>query len=228
MDNLPDISLQRVSTAEVVADTLTHLIVSGSLKAGEPLRENSLSKKLGISRNSLREGIRLLEQSRLVKYEMHRGSVVSTPTVEDLEDLYRTRLHLELSAARCVPTDDEVQAIRRAFENLKQKTLTHDAIAIVMADLGLHQQIVKLLHSERIDAFYSKLCRELVFYFTVLSYEDEEYLNPQEPILHRHGEICDAIYEGRPEEAASLLSEHILLNYERLREILSAEDSSAL
>lgn len=224
MDNQPDISLQRMSTAEVVADTLMSLIVSGKLKAGEPLRENGLAKRLGISRNSLREGIRLLEQSRLVKYEMHRGSVVSTPTVEDLEDLYRTRLHLELAAARCVPSEDELRELREVFETLEQETRTHNVSAIVAADLSLHQAIVKLLRSERIDFFYAKVCRELVFYFTVLSYADEEYINPQEPILARHQEIYDAICDGRREEAAALLEEHIMQSMVRLREILSAED----
>ena len=72
----PDIAIQRQSTAEVVADTLMRMIVSGALPAGVPLRESSLAPKLGISRNSLREGIRLLEQSRLVQYEIHRGAVV--------------------------------------------------------------------------------------------------------------------------------------------------------
>lgn len=225
-DDISDITLQRLSTAEVVANTLMGLIVSGTLRAGEPLRENSLAKRLGISRNSLREGIRLLEQSRLVKYEMHRGSVVSTPTIEDVEDLYRTRLHLELAAVRCVPSDEELRELEETFENLKQGTKTHDLSAIVAADLSLHQAIVKLLRSERIDAFYAKVCRELVFYFTVLSYADEEYANPQEPILARHREIYEAVRDGRREEAATLLEEHILRNADRLKEIMSAEGFS--
>ena len=225
-DQLSDISLQRLSTAEVVANTLMGLIVSGTLRAGEPLRENSLAKRLGISRNSLREGIRLLEQSRLVKYEMHRGSVVSTPTIEDLEDLYRTRLHIELAAVRCVPSEEELRQLDETFEKLKVGTTTHDLSTIVAADLSLHQAIVKLLRSERIDAFYAKVCRELVFYFTVLSRADEEYVNPQEPILARHREIYEAVREGRRDDAAKLLEEHILQNSARLKEIMSAEGFS--
>lgn len=222
-----DISLHRVSTAEAVADTLVGLIVSGTLKAGEPLRESSLATKLGISRNSLREAIRLLERSRLVKYEIHRGAVVSTPTVRDLEDLHRTRLQLELAGVQQVPTDAQLEHIHRAFDTLTSTASTNAAEPIVAADLALHQAIVDLLDSERISSFYRQICTELVFYFTVLSYTDEEYVTPQESIVDRHRAIYDAICAGERERARDLLEAHITENSARLREILTAREAAA-
>lgn len=216
-----------MSTAEVVAETLMRMIVAGDLQAGEPLRESSLAARLGISRNSLREGIRLLEQSRLVKYEIHRGAVVSTPTVKDLEDLYRTRTHLELLAVQQEPTPEELERIHEAFEALTRSTKSQLPEPIVAADLALHQTIVDLLRSERLSAYYGQIRKELVFYFTVLSYADEEYVNPEEPIVARHQEIYDAICEGRGAEAAELMGEHIQENFLRLREIIEARDRAA-
>ncbi|MEB4616422.1 GntR family transcriptional regulator [Leucobacter sp. M11] len=220
-----DISLHRMSTAEVVAETLMRMIVAGDLQAGEPLRESSLAGRLGISRNSLREGIRLLEQSRLVKYEIHRGAVVSTPTVSDLEDLYRARTHIELLAVQQEPTPEELERIHAAFQALTESTKSQLPEPIVAADLALHQTIVDLLRSERLSAFYGQIRKELVFYFTVLSYADEEYVNPEEPIVARHQEIYDAIVAGRRTEAAALMSEHIQENFVRLREILESRDA---
>lgn len=218
---------QRASAAELVADRLMQLIVSGSLSAGESLRETQLAARLGISRNSLREGIRLLEQSRLVKYVMHRGAVVSTPTVHDLEDLYRTRLHIELAAARMTPKPSQLKSIDDAFAALEKSTQSLDANTIVAADLALHQAFVRLLDSERISAFYEQLCKELVFYFTVLSYADEEYVNPEEPIVQRHKNIYDAVRADQPDLAAKLTEEHILENFERLKEILTARENNS-
>lgn len=223
-----DISLHRKSTAEVVAETLMRMIISGTLRAGEPLRESSLALRLGISRNSLREGIRLLEQSRLVKYEIHRGSVVSTPSIQDLEDLYRTRLHIELAAAACTASDEQLATLREAFEALQLSTQSAEAEPIVAADLALHQAIVDLLGSERISAFYAQLRKELVFYFTVLSYADEEFANPDEPIVARHQEIYDAIAKRDPDTAVALMREHITQNFERLKEVLITHDAAPL
>lgn len=220
MQEQPDISIQRQSTAEAVADTLMRMIVSGKLKAGEPLRESSLAPRLGISRNSLREGIRLLEQSRLVKYEIHRGAIVSTPTAEDLEDLYRSRLYIETLAVQQEVDEQQLDEIRAAFVALKDSTKSGEAEPIVTADLDLHQVIVGLLGSERISAFYGRMRKEMVFYFTVLSYADSEFTNPEIPIVTRHQEIYEALRDGRRKDAADLLHDHIQLNYERLKSIL--------
>lgn len=217
-----DISLHRVSTAEAVADALVGLIVSGTLRAGEPLRESSLATKLGISRNSLREAIRLLERSRLVKYEIHRGAIVSTPTLRDLEDLYLTRRQLELAGVMREPTPEQLAGITAAFEQLSSTAAHQVAEPIVAADLALHQAIVDLLGSERLSSFYRQICKELVFYFTVLSYTDEEYINPQESIVSRHQGIYDAIMAGDRELAHEQLERHIEENYARLKEILTS------
>ncbi|WP_427869955.1 GntR family transcriptional regulator [Leucobacter luti] len=223
---MTDISLHRVSTAEAVADALVGLIVSGTLKAGEPLRESSLATKLGISRNSLREAIRLLERSRLVKYEIHRGAVVSTPTLKDLDDLYRTRRQLELAGVQQEPSEEQLRAITAAFELLSETSKKNAVEPIVAADLALHQAIVDLLDSERISSFYRQICKELVFYFTVLSYTDEEYVNPEESIISRHSGIYDAIIAGDRALAHTLLEAHIEENYARLREILTEREAA--
>ncbi|UOQ56910.1 GntR family transcriptional regulator [Leucobacter allii] len=227
MPEISDIALHRVSTAEAVADALVGLIVSGTLPAGEPLRESSLAAKLGVSRNSLREAIRLLERSRLVQYEIHRGAIVSTPTLEDLDDLTRTRRQLELAAVRCTPSEAQLEQLRAAFAQLTRTSEQQRAEAIVAADLALHQAIVDLLGSERMSSFYRQIGKELVFYFTVLSYTDEEYAHPKASIIDRHQGIIDAILSGDRDRAHDLLAGHIEENHERLAEILTARIAAA-
>lgn len=227
MAEFSDISLHRVSTAEAVADALVGLIVSGTLRAGEPLRESSLSTKLGVSRNSLREAIRLLERSRLVKYEIHRGAIVSTPTQSDLTDLYLTRRQLELAGVRQKPSAEQLATIVAAYELLVTTSQQKQAEPIVAADIGLHQAIVDLLGSERMSSFYQQICKELVFYFTVLSYTDEEYVNPETSVISRHESIFEAIVAGDRDLAHDLLEEHIEENYARLSEILTLRDAEA-
>ena len=222
-----DEPLHRLSAAELVSDRLMQLIVAGVLKAGEPLRETQLAERLGISRNSLREGIRLLERSRLVKYEMHRGAIVSDPSLADLDDLYRTRRHIETAAVRAVPTEEGLARLRRAWERLEESTSVPAAEPIVAADLALHQAIVGLLGSERISTFYASICKELVFYFSVLSHADEEYRYPQTPIVDRHREIVEAILERRVSDAERLTLQHIDENQARLTDILRARAAAA-
>lgn len=222
----PAFAIRRKSAAELVADTLRNLIVSGKLRAGEPLRESQLAKDLQISRNSLREGIRLLEQSRLVKYEMHRGAVVTEPNIADLTDLYRTRRHLETLAAQVPASDEQLQRVREAFTLLRATADTAKATPIVTADLALHQAIVGLLESERISTFFAQVCKEMVFYLTLHSYADEEYATPKGPIVDPHAAIVDALCDRRNDEAVELIRQHLEENYTRLKAILEERSGS--
>ena len=216
----------RASTAESIADFLMQEIISGELQAGERLPETALAARLGASRNSVREAIRLLEQSRLVTYEMHRGSVVSQPNVADLDDLYRTRLHLETSALNDPPHESFIDGLRQSYENLVTAAQSHDSKQIVEADLEFHQAIVNLLGSDRISAFFSLLRAELVFYLTVLSHEDQEFLYPEGPIIESHGSIFEAVISGNRNLAIGLITEHIEQNHLRLREILQKREAA--
>src|SRR5439155_1032253 len=55
-----------VATAERVATVVRDRIVTGALPPGTPLRETALATELGVSRNTLREGLRLLVAQGLV------------------------------------------------------------------------------------------------------------------------------------------------------------------
>lgn len=228
MGDVQDIPLQRQSTTEAVADTIMRMIISGLPHAGEPLRESSLATRLGISRNSVREGIRLLERSRPAKYEIHRGSVVKTPTLEDLGDLSRTRLHLELLAAQVVPTPEESERIWSAFAQREAASTSQVVESVVAADLALHQAIVALLRSERLTEFFTQISEELRFYFTVLSFDDDEHLTSENPIVEQHHEIVDAICGGRWDDAVRLLRGHIDQNFHRLQEIIVTQSSHSV
>lgn len=125
------------------------------------------------------------------------------------------------------PTEEQLQNLTAAFEALRRSSEQNVAAPIVAADLALHQAIVDLLGSERISSFYRQICKELVFYFTVLSYADEEYVNPKESIISRHQGIYDAILAGEPALAHDRLEGHIEENYARLKEILTARIAAA-
>lgn len=80
-------------------------IVEGRLAPGEKLRVEHLKDHYQVSAGTLREAITRLVSDALVEAEGQRGFRVAPVTVEDLEDLTRLRLHIEIDALR--------QSIRR-------------------------------------------------------------------------------------------------------------------
>lgn len=216
------LALHRTSAAEQVADHLTDLILSGELAAGERLRESALAQMLGISRNSVREGIRLLERGRLVRYEMHRGAVVVTPSLDELDDLYRTRLHLETLAAR-TPGDAEAdRALSDAYAGIERAARTGQAREVVAADMAFHAALVSRLGSARIDAFFETVATEMGYYLLILSHADDEIGRVDEAVLAHHRRLLDAVRSGDADAARSEVASHLEENHRRIREILEA------
>ncbi len=79
---------------------LESAILTGKLKPRERLMEKDLAERLVISRTSVREALRRLEERGMVRILPRRGAVVSDLSPSDVESIYAVRVHLEVLAAR--------------------------------------------------------------------------------------------------------------------------------
>jgi DNA-binding GntR family transcriptional regulator len=224
MNPVENLTLRRTSTAQQVADGLSDAIMRGEMPPGTPIRESSIAATLGISRNTVREAVRMLEASGLVRYTMHHGAAVVDPSPEDLDELYRARIALELSAASEPRTPYELAPARAALQELMAAYETHDPAVIAEKDLGFHAAIVSMLKSKRINEFYGQLARELRFFLMVLSVENREY-ESQEGVIEEHTSIMTALESGDPAKARAVLEEVLTVNAEKVRTIFAQRAS---
>jgi DNA-binding GntR family transcriptional regulator len=216
MQALKRTSLQRVSTAEQVRDHITALILDGELKPGSPLRENALATSLGISRNTVREAVLLLEQSRLIRHEMHRGAVVAEPTEDALVNLYDARRGLEVGAVSLPANPDVIAGIKQALADLEEATAGANDRIIVSKDLAFHAATVRNLGSDRIDSFYAQIALELSFYLDALASSRIDYAE-DEFFLEEHRKIYLAVAAGDTVTAARYVQEHLDVTIKRLK-----------
>ena len=80
---------------EQITTELRRRILNGQLAEGAVLRQEKLASELGVSRIPLREAIRHLEAEGLVVSELHKGTVVSSLSPEELGELFGIRMQLE-------------------------------------------------------------------------------------------------------------------------------------
>lgn len=220
-----DIAVRRTTAAQQVAEGLSDLIMSGHFSPGTRLRESAIAAELGISRNTVREAVRILELGGLVNYEVNRGAVVIAPTSESVMALYDARLHLETAAVRVPRESDELDGVRDALAELSAAADTHQVRDIVTADLAFHASIVALLQNTRIDDFYRDLTTELRYYLTVLSKETREYDDPT-TIVSEHAGILEAIESRDTTAAAQAVFAHVNHNAHRVCDILRAREAA--
>jgi DNA-binding GntR family transcriptional regulator len=210
--------IDRTSTATQLASIVRSRILSGTLAPGTPIREVALAESLGISRNTVREGVRLLLGEGLLKHRPHKGIAVATVDAKDIEEIYAARRLLELKAVRAGSKEaltEGLASLHAAIEQMESGTRSHDLNAIRDADASFHRAIVGFLGNERLTTFESTLLGELRLGLAYLDRSDAEY---QTNWMAEHRRIATAISEGDRVEAARLLSTHLDVGESRLRD----------
>ncbi len=83
-------------------EQIRDLIVDGTIRPGQPLREQELEQRFGTSRSPIREALRLLELSGLVTHVQRKGFRVTLYSEVQIRHLYELRAELEAYCLRQV------------------------------------------------------------------------------------------------------------------------------
>ncbi|MFJ5269938.1 GntR family transcriptional regulator [Streptomyces sp. NPDC088358] len=208
--------LGRTSTAERVADILRSRVAEGYFLPGTRLSEDSIGGALGVSRNTLREAFRLLTHERLLVHELNRGVFVRVLTVEDVEDIYRTRTLVECAVVRGLGEPPyALDDLARAVEEGQRAAREGGWKAVGTANIHFHRELVALAGSSRTDEVMRSVFAELRLAFHVV--DDPRRLH--EPYLTRNREILETLRAGDRDAAERLLAVYLDDSLERVVEV---------
>ncbi|WP_181808065.1 GntR family transcriptional regulator, partial [Streptomyces shenzhenensis] len=208
--------LGRTSTAERVSDILRSRIAEGYFPPGTRLSEDGIGGALGVSRNTLREAFRLLTHERLLVHELNRGVFVRVLTVEDVEDIYRTRALVECAVVRGLGEPPyALEALSAAVAEGQAAAAADDWKAVGTANIHFHRELVTLAGSERTDELMRSVFAELRLAFHVV--DDPHALH--EPYLARNREILESLRRGDRRAAERLLETYLTDSLERVVEV---------
>ncbi len=210
----------RLLKSAQVVDLLGFRIVSGALAPGALLpTEAELSTQLGISRPSLREGLRALAQKGLVEGRTRRGTTVNErkqwnvldedvlrwlsvapPDPAFFMDLLDVRMIVEpnaarLAAARASPA--QIMAIEAAYRGMEHSS-PHDMEACCGHDLALHELIITATGNAMLIQFAAAIRTALLACVRIASVGRER---GHEHSLGEHRAVVDAIRRRDPAEA---------------------------
>lgn len=202
---------KRASLGEQVADALRDQILVGEIAPSASLHEVSVAEAFGVSRNTIREALRMLEGEGLVEYIPHKGVVATRITADEIDDLYIARMAIEVFAIEQAsqPSDAQEKALAQALDRLVNASGNGTPQNLVKADLAFHQTIVSLGDNAHLSHFHAGLCAQIQRALVVISQVQQETSSPG-PLVEEHKEILDALlnHERRP-TAGELLRDHI-------------------
>lgn len=75
-------------TCDYIAEAIQNEILSGRMEAGQPLRQEELSERLGYSRMPVREALQILEEQGLVRRLATRHVVVADFSERNIEEIF--------------------------------------------------------------------------------------------------------------------------------------------
>ncbi|MEV0114312.1 GntR family transcriptional regulator [Streptomyces sp. NPDC050844] len=198
--------LGRTSTAERVSDILRSRIAEGYFPPGARLSEDSIGGALGVSRNTLREAFRLLTHERLLVHQLNRGVFVRVLTIEDVEDIYRTRRLVECAVVRGLGDPPfALDGLAGAVADGTEAAREREWKGVSTANIHFHRELVALAGSARTDEVMRSVFAELRLAFHVV--DDPRRLH--EPYLVRNRQILDTLRAGDAAEAERLLAEYL-------------------
>ncbi len=114
------VPIQRQTIASMTITALRERILRGDYPDGEPLRQDAIADELGVSRIPVREALRQLEAEGLVTFSPHRGAVVSTLSLEEIDELFELRADIECDLLRRAIPKMTAEQLDRATEVLDE------------------------------------------------------------------------------------------------------------
>jgi DNA-binding GntR family transcriptional regulator len=191
----------------VVAAEIRRLILDGTLQPGERLIEDRLAELLGVSRNPIREAIRVLEAEGFLDVTARRGSFVATLSAKQAADLFEVRLALEPLGARLAAQNSAPALIARMKELLSEaQTLPHKR---ELDDLSeLHTELHSLIFEMTENSYLIAIAIPMVKRGQWLLRQSSPLRTPSAWSEHRG--LIAAIEAGDPDLAEVEARHHVL------------------
>jgi DNA-binding GntR family transcriptional regulator len=203
----------RAALGDSVANILRSAILDGSLRPGEPLHENVLTRQLSVSRSPIREALLQLEQERLVDSRPNKSAVVRKPSPEEIRQVYTIRSALEGIAARWAAeraTPALVAELRRRADDLNNATIASEAgadSAVLGQAIDFHAAVAEGAGSAELQRLLEDL-RNQIKHVMVVGLASLTSRRAGE-IHAEHLALIDAIAERDGDRAERLASAHV-------------------
>ena len=205
--------IDRKSLSEVVAERLGEQIKSGEYRLDQKLPiESELMKQFGVGRSSIREAIRTLENSGIVRVQQGIGTFVasqnamSEPLAKRLQtagsaELQEVRYLLEIKIvekAAMNRTDADIKSMTAFLEKRNKAADQNNLQDWLDADINFHMAIADASKNVILTELYKSFVEQQLKKSIAETYAKE---TPMHRFTAIHKQLLDCIIEQNPKKA---------------------------
>ncbi len=216
MRNDHALRVEIVGARDAAVQYLRNMIIAGEFAGGQKLNEIPLSATLKISRAPIREAFPILENECLISTESRKGVYVTTLSIADCEDLYRTRYTIEATAIELMIEKKigDFTAMEKSLEMARNQKFpdagsVSERLEFFRIFSLFHVELVRSCGSKWLEHLYSSISPNLSRYN--FFYTDQSLSDPgqYEEAVNGHQLLIDLIRKGQCKEAKEYLRGHI-------------------
>lgn len=192
-------------------------IFSGELEPGQRILEEDLAVSVGVSRATIREALRQMEQLGLVRIRPRRGTFVTQLSLRQVERSCRLRALLEGLAARYASErleETDLARLRGCVENMKAAADTEDFDEFLRYDMEFHHRVWKLADDRQLEYILRYLSSP---YFAFVARVSTYIYSDVRAILRAHHQYVKILGCSNPDEVQTTvqrmheaLAQHLL------------------
>jgi DNA-binding GntR family transcriptional regulator len=136
---------------QLAYDSIRNCVLTGRVDEESRLTEESLSKRLGISKSPIREALTRLETEGLIKIEPRRGAYLRNFSAKEIDELYDIREALEVHAVGAVNvTPALIRKLEESVDRMRDFRERGDKAGYVGEDISFHASLARSTGNDRL------------------------------------------------------------------------------
>jgi phosphonate utilization transcriptional regulator len=199
--------VQSNSLPALVQVEIEQLILRGELAIGQRINESELAARFGTSRGPVREALRGLEESRLVRSEKNRGVFVREISVAEADEIYDVREALDQLIGQRVAeraTPGQLRELEQLVAEMDDAAGMPDIKSYHALNLKFHDMLVDFAGNARLTESYRLLTKGLLL-FRLRGLKDGGGFAVSNT---EHRAVIDAVAARDGERAGRVLRQH--------------------
>jgi DNA-binding GntR family transcriptional regulator len=200
------IGADHVALREQVLAELRRRIVDGDYAQGERLTETRLADDFGVSRNPVREALRVVEAEGFVQILPRRGAVVATLDDTAVRDLFAVREQLETLAAGLAAeraTANDMAHLRRLLDQASSATDAKDFDLVAELNSAFHRGVIEVSGNRWLLSISAAMYHHVHWVFRVGAAQRAPHS------WEEHIRLVEAIEARDPAAATTAAREHV-------------------
>jgi phosphonate utilization transcriptional regulator len=157
--------VQSNSLPALVQVEIEQMILRGDLAVGGHVKESELAARFGTSRGPVREALRALEESRLVRSEKNRGVFVREISIAEADEIYDVREALDQLIGERVAqlaTQEQLLNLKALVADMAQLASRQDIKGYHALNLKFHDMLLDYAGNSRLTESYRPLTKALL------------------------------------------------------------------